>query len=376
MASSYAKAVALLIGTIIGAGVLGIPYVTYKAGFWTGILMITTLGIALMMLHLYLGEIALRTEGKHELTGYAEKYLGKNGKKVMFISMLIGNFGALTAYLVGTGATIKALFGGQEIIYTIIFFVVLAAIVHKGLKAVGKTELYMQTMIILVILAMSVYSIFFAKTENLAGFDIRKAFIPYGTIFFAFIGTTAIPEVRETLRKEAKLMKKAIIWGTAIPIIVYAVFTIVVVGAVGSNFDKLTANEQIATVALGKVLGEGINILGNVFATLTMSTSFLAIGLAMTWVFQYDFKIKKQTAWAITMLFPLVLAVSGLATFIKTIGVVGAVAGGIEGMLIVMMHKKAKQLGERKPEYSIKHYTLLSYVLIMLFALGIILTVT
>jgi len=375
MASSYAKAVAILIGTIIGAGVLGIPYTVYKAGFWTGILMIAALGLALIMLHLYLGEIALRTKQKHQLTGYAEKYLGGWGKKVMFLSMLIGNYGALTAYLIGTGATIKSIFGGQEIIYSLIVFITLSIIVYLGLKAVGKSELYMQALVILIIVTISVYALLFARADNMKGFSLTKIFIPYGTIFFAFIGTAAIPEVREMLRKEAKLMKRAILLGTLIPIIIYALFAIAVVGAVGTSFDYLQANERIATVALGEVLGEKINIMGNLLATFMMATSFLTIGLAMMWVYQYDFRIKKQTAWVLTVFLPLVLALSGITTFIKTIGIVGAVAGGVEGILIVMMHKRAKKLGDRKPEYSIKHYTLLSYILIALFALGIILTI-
>ncbi|MEM4244580.1 MAG: aromatic amino acid transport family protein, partial [Candidatus Nanoarchaeia archaeon] len=116
MANSLGRAVAILIGTIVGAGILGIPYVVYKAGFWTGMLMIVALGIALLLLHLYLGEIALRTKQKHQLAGYAEKYLGGWAKKLMFLTMLIGSYGALTAYIIGTGATIKAILGGSEIL--------------------------------------------------------------------------------------------------------------------------------------------------------------------------------------------------------------------------------------------------------------------
>ncbi len=375
MANSLGRAVAILIGTIIGAGVLGIPYVIYKAGFWTGMLMIVALGIALLLLHLYLGEVALRTKQKHQLTGYAEKYLGGWSKKLMFISMLIGNYGALTAYIIGVGATIKSILGGQEVLYSIAAFVILATIVYMGLKAVGKTEFYMQTIVIMIILFIAVYCFLFVNPNNLREFDIRNVFIPYGAIFFAFIGTAAIPEVRETLRREPKVMKKAILIGSLIPLLVYALFSIVVVGVVGHSFDYLQANERIATVALGQVLGEGINLLGNLFATFTMATSFLTIALALVWVYQYDFKIKKHTAWALTVFFPLVMALSGLTTFIQTIGIVGAIAGGIEGILIVMMHKKAKELGDRNPEYTVKHSCILSFILVALFVLGIILTV-
>ena len=37
------EAIALLVGTIIGAGILGIPYVVARAGFWTGIVNIVFL---------------------------------------------------------------------------------------------------------------------------------------------------------------------------------------------------------------------------------------------------------------------------------------------------------------------------------------------
>ncbi|MFH1445152.1 MAG: aromatic amino acid transport family protein, partial [Nanoarchaeota archaeon] len=110
--------------------------------------------------------------------------------------------------------------------------------------------------------------------------------------------------------------------------------------------------------------------------TFTMATSFLTLGLALMWVYHYDYKIKKHTAWALTVSLPLILALSGLMTFIQTIGIVGAVAGGIEGVLIVAMHKRAKKLGDREPEYSIKHYPILSFILIALFVIGIILTIT
>jgi tyrosine-specific transport protein len=375
MASSYAKAVAILIGTIVGAGVLGIPYVVYQAGFWTGMLMIISLGIAIMMLNLYLGEIALRTQKKHELAGYAEKYLGPWGKRFMFLSMIIGSYGALTAYIIGVGATARAILGGNEIIYSVVFFIALSIIVYLGLKAVGKTELYLQSILLLVVLSIIAYGVFLINPKNLMGFDITNIFIPYGTIFFALLGTAAIPEVREVLRREPKLMRRAILTGSIIPVVLYALFALAVVGTVGSSFDFLAANERIATVALGEVLGEWVNILANIFAVLTMATSFLTIGLALRWMYQYDYGIRKHTAWALTVFLPIILALSGVTSFIKTLGIVGAIAGGIDGILIVMMHKRAKHMGDRKPEYSVKHYTLLSYTLIVLFTLGIIITI-
>ena len=40
MKKEFFEAIALLMGTVIGAGVLGIPYIVYKAGFLTGLLLL------------------------------------------------------------------------------------------------------------------------------------------------------------------------------------------------------------------------------------------------------------------------------------------------------------------------------------------------
>src|SRR3989344_2068768 len=102
--------IATLTGTIIGAGVLGMPYVIAKAGFLTGTLALLALGIMAIFMYLYLGEIVLRTKGNHQLTGYAEIYLGKWGKKLMFLAMAVGIYGALAAYLIGSSGTLSRLF--------------------------------------------------------------------------------------------------------------------------------------------------------------------------------------------------------------------------------------------------------------------------
>ena len=67
---------------------------------------------------------------------------------------------------------------------------------------------------------------------------------------------------------------------------------------------------------------------------------------------------------------PLGIALTGITTFIKAIAIAGVVAGGFEGILIVLMHWKAKKLGKRKPEYSIKSNYIIYAVLVALFTFG------
>src|SRR3989344_800615 len=98
MKKELLEAIATLAGTVIGAGILGIPYIVQKTGFMVGLAYIIIIGLSVMIVNLCLGEVVLRTEGKHQLTGYAQKYLGKYGKWLMTFSMVVGIYGALTAY--------------------------------------------------------------------------------------------------------------------------------------------------------------------------------------------------------------------------------------------------------------------------------------
>ncbi len=76
MVKGVYKAIATLIGTIIGAGVLGLPYVISQAGFNLGLILILIIGLAVLYMNLFYGEVVLRTKTAHQLAGYAEKYLG------------------------------------------------------------------------------------------------------------------------------------------------------------------------------------------------------------------------------------------------------------------------------------------------------------
>ena len=57
----------------------------------------------MMILNLMIGETSLRTKSSHQLVGYAERYLGKKGKKLMLIFLLLGWYGAMIAYIIKTG---------------------------------------------------------------------------------------------------------------------------------------------------------------------------------------------------------------------------------------------------------------------------------
>lgn len=361
----FYEAVSLLVGGIIGAGVLGIPYVVAKAGLLTGIADMLVLGFLLMLLNLYLGEICLRTKKQHHLAGYAEKYLGKWGKYLMTLSFTIGIVGSLVDYLIGEGDILAGVFGGSALIMGLIFFVIMSILIYFDLKAVEKGESILVTLKLLLVAVMIIFAFFFFRSANVTSFVPSFIFLPYGVILFAFSGAAAVPEVVVELKKNKKGIRKALIIGSLIPLIVYLLFAISMVGALGIN------TPEIATLGL-KSLSYSLFVIGNLFAFLAIATSFLVLGLALKWMLKYDYGLKNLTSWAISCLVPLCIFLLGTKSFIGVLGIVGAVTVGIDGILIALMMKNAKKRGDRKPEYSLKLPVWLQYLFILLFLFGII----
>jgi len=362
----FYEAIATLVGCTIGAGILGIPYVVAKSGFLIGFIDIVLIGLAVMLINLYLGEVVLRTNGNHQLTGYAELYLGKKGKFLMIISMLIGIYGALIAYLIGVGEALHAIFGLNAFTFSLLFFAFVTTIIYFGLKIMKRIELFFSFFVIFILLLIVVFSFSHINLDNLTGVNFNNLMLPYGVILFAFLGAAAIPELKEELNKHRKYMKRAIIIGGLIPLVLYALFSFVVVGVTGLN------TSEIATIGLGENLGKLAILFGNLFAVFAMSTSFLVLGIALKEVYMYDYDINKNISWFLVCFVPLLIFILGIRSFISTLGYAGAIAGGLDGVLIVLMAWKAKETGKRKPEYNIVKGRFLGFVLMLVFVLGII----
>jgi amino acid permease len=366
-------AIATLVGTIVGAGILGIPYVLAKAGFLYGSLIILIIGVAFLFLNLFAGEVVLRTKEQHQLTGYAEKYLGIKGKRFMTLAMLVNIYGALTAYLIGEGTTLHAIFKfGSPILYSLIFFIITFLIIYRGIKATGKMELILISLLLFVVIIIGFFSFQEISLSNFSIFNPAFFFLPYGVIIFSFMASPAIPELQEVLGKEKKKMKKAIILGSLIPIFLYLIFAFIIVGVVGlGQFDQLEPNQRIATIALQIYSQPLLGLFANILAILAMFTSFLTLGIALTEMYHYDYKLSHQTSLLLTFSLPLMVVLFDLTTFITVLGVTGAIAGGLDGILVILMFWKAKRFGNRKPEYALGKFRFLGIILIIMFVFGI-----
>ncbi len=359
-------AIATLSGTIMGVGLFALPYITLKVGFEVMLGYFLLLGTFTIIVHLFFGELALKTPDFKRLPGFAEIYLGKAGKIAAYISTIIGLLGSLLAYLIVGGEFLSELFqpvfGGSSLRYILFYFIVGTLLIFFGIKAIAKVELWGLVLFFIILFVIFIKGASFINIENLfvGNWTITNGqwanlFLPYGVILFSLWGAALIPEAEEMLGQQKQLILRIIPLAILIPALVYLFFIYMILGISGSQ------TTESALPGLKNMLGDGIVSLSLIFGTLTTFTSFISLGLTLKKVFWYDLGLNKSLAGAATCFLPLILYLAGLKSFIAVIGAIGGIMLAIEGILILLMYNKIRP--DKK---------LISYFLILFFLAGIV----
>lgn len=373
---NFLFAISVLMGTMVGAGIFGIPYIIAGSGIIPGFFYFLILGGAVLLLHLFFGEIVLRTKEKHYLPGFAQKYLGEKGKILVTISTILGISGALLAYTIIGGDFLKILFSSffspagelSNFYFSLIFWAILSYFIFRGIKLIAPTELLMNIAFFSIIFLIIFFLLPKINIQNFSLINIENIFLPYGVILFSLIGWPAIPVIGEILKssEERKNFKKVIISAILIVVVLYSIFAFTVIGVSGK--DTTTKVLQ----GLLPFLGQKVIILGALFGILVIATSFLILGNYLKNTLFYDYKIPRWISASFACGIPLILFLIGLRSFIGIIGFVGTLIGSVEGIVIILIFKNIKKLGNREPEYSLKVPSFLLYFVTTIFILGAI----
>ena len=237
--NSFTLALSTLVGTIVGAGIFGIPFAMLKSGIVPGLFYLFLLGGIICLLHLFFGEICLRTSGKHRLVGYAEIYLGKQGKVFATLTLLFVLVGTLLAYLILVGEFSEIVFGSflpfSSTVFTILFAICALFLVLSGRQLITRIEFFTNILFVGAIATLIVLAMPHVKSFEAPLFDfsnLSNLFLPFGVLLFAFAGFEAIPEVMSFLRdRNARTKLNDIIIASSVIVgLFFLLFSLIVIG--------------------------------------------------------------------------------------------------------------------------------------------------
>lgn len=354
------EAVAIIVGANVGSGILGLAYSSRLAGWPILVLWLAVAGLFTTFSMLYVAESALRTKKPLQLPGLAEKYVGKVGSVLIFISVCANSIGCMVAYTTGSGNILCTLLGLPNWAGSLLFTVPCVLVVWFGLKATGLWEKFMSTGMVVLLGIIVIASFLSGKA------DVSRAVYANGTYavpllssaIFCYIAQYAVPELARGMRHTPKKLPVAIILGMFITGVLLAVVPLAVLSLTGA--EEVT---QVATLAWGQALGTWALYTANIFALCAMMTSYWAVGGSMLTNIVDMFKLKDEKdtktrliAIACTVLPPFSLAYAGLVSFVDAIGWAGTFGGVIMSIVPVLMLNNARKKGDIEPEWKCGWY--------------------
>jgi len=228
------------------------------------------------------------------------------------------------------------------IFYTPLFFILGTYLVFRGIKSISGVELFLLFVLLVILVIFFIEAFSSIDVDYFKTLNLKFLTLPYGVVLFSLWGSALIPEIKEMLAVSspgnAKVvrsnLRKVILGGIIFAAIIYLFFIFIILGVSGAETSK------DAISGLEGVLGKNIIKLGFIFGVITCFTSFITLALTLKKVLWYDFGLPKNFAWFLTCFFPLILFLLGIREFITVIGFTGAIALGIEGIIIVFLYRE------------------------------------
>lgn len=280
----------IIAGTTIGAGMLALPLASAGIGFSISLMIMVSLWALMSFTALLMVEVHQEAHSNATLHTLAKQILGPKGKLIASFSMLFLFYALCAAYIAGGGAQfatrVTQWFGVQVdgALATTLFTLLVATIVTIGTSTVDKVNRVLFTLKIVAMIAVLFFLAPNVSQAYLLSMPIEQglvvASIPVIFTSFGFHGS--IPAIVRYLDGDTGSLRKAILFGSLIPLVIYIFWQIVTLGVVKQ--DDLLANSAlsglIAQLAI-TVHQSQLGTLVGVFADLALLTSFLGVSLGL-----------------------------------------------------------------------------------------------
>jgi len=277
----------LIAGTTIGVGMLALPIATGEGGFLPAITIYFICWLFMLCTGLLMLEVCLWMPKDSNLITMTRRLLGPLGKDVCWVVYLFLFVTVMIAHVAGGGEVLSEITNGKlpEWLSMIIYVIFFSPVIYLGTKWVDRLN-------ILLILGVAIsYFLFIAVSYDhvditmLKRSDWSKAWLAIPVLFTAFTYQVIIPTLCTYMERNAKKIRLAILFGTSIPLIVYLIWEVLILGIIPADgphgLIEAAKAGQNAVMPLKQLIGTPILFaIGKSFAFFTLTTSYIALSLA------------------------------------------------------------------------------------------------
>jgi amino acid permease len=333
-----------LVGTVVGVGFFGLPYVFAQASYGLALLELAFLVLVQTFFLWAYADLSLAKKGHARFLRIVGDAFGPAGKFLAVVSFFGVLWGAMTAYIL-TGGEFLSYIGKawisdvQPHALSVVLGGVLFLALFGGGFVVKRVQRYLIPLFFIVVAILAVFGFSSVSFVNLAQFSFDAWVLPLGVIIFSLGAISAVPEMRDVLKGNGRQLHLAIFWGLLLVAGAYALFTATVVGIAGTG----TPPQAIAAFA---GVAPWMVLLGSVLGASVVTTAYVNVGNALVHTLLYDFRVRLLPALFLTGGVPFFLVAMGVDDVIGVLQYSGGVLGALLGILVLIAYEKARRSGQ------------------------------
>ncbi len=353
-----------LVGTIIGAGVFGLPAVMARTGLVGGTLLFFGILSLTICLHLMYTQVVVMDPVKRRLAGYAGHWVGAWAYWLSLASFFFKNTGALLAYIILAGEFLAVIMHGlgwydAVWFWQVSFWMLGAFIVFFGLRIVTQIESELTWLLIGAMIFTILVLVPFLGWTNLGSWQPSGFWTAFGVMFFSTTAMTVIPDASDIANRQKKVLRSGVVWGTIIAGVLSWAFGL----SIALVYPDIQGAMDIYK-AFPPVFWWLIPVIG----VLAVSTSFITMSQASKNLLHLDLKIKPGNAWLIAIVAPMVMYLFTARDFLSTIGFVGGIFTVVNGIFVSLCAWNIMRMKDQKISWVWRYSPLpLMLVLIIVF---------
>lgn len=343
MNSRLLGGILLIIGTSVGAGMLGLPIAAAQLGFIGSVILLFICWFIMTSGALLILEVNLWLPQNNNLITMAKITLGPLGQIISWVIYLLLLYSLLCAYIAGGSDLFHHLLitCGIDIpswLASCFFTLIFGLVVYLGIRSVdyvnrGLMLFKFGAFFILIIILMSFVSLDKLNQGSLQYITSASA-ITITASSFGF--ATIVPSLRIYFAGDVKKLRTAIIIGSTVPLICYILWDAVIMGVLPANGDhglisifNSTNSTSHLVVALDTEVARPIaTFFTRLFTSICVLTSFLGVSLCLTDFFADGLQLEKKgknklIIFAITFIPALTIAICFPSVFINALSYAG-----------------------------------------------------
>lgn len=314
----------IILGTCIAAGLLGLPIVTAHGSFILTILMVISAWILMSVGAFCLLQVNLWLPPESNLISMSEATLGHFWKWVTWVVYLLLLYSLICAYLAASGDVVHALLNAVGVpipraLSTILAAVIIGAIIYKGIRSVDLVNRVLMSAKIIICVAIIALVMPHATWQHLAVGNMHWGISAWLVIICSFGYAIILPSIRVYLNSDKKQLKRVVLAGSFIPLVIYLIWIAVIQGAlprtgahgliamIGSKDTNSMLMMQLVSLTHHPVL----QTFSIIFVSICSITGLLGVSLCLT-DFLADGLKKKKEGWKALMLVILTMLPSTL----------------------------------------------------------------